>query len=535
MTDDLSQPAIPAAAVVDPDAPTPTQGPLPGYSNEDIKKYMDFHNHDGISSQKISYNNLLDQPTFTTNPSLTTGESLLAGEPVYMDLIDQKLYQSHGYKAANFGNSFSWSGTNPIRRVTKLSTSYYMQLGYNGATLTLYVGNSSSGANITSSSLSTHFSGSSATVVMLSDTTFIAFFSSTLGGGGAQLYFRTGSFNGSTITLDTETVFTDPNGQSINTPTLFFAQPGIINGSVFLADMTGPNGSGGTLFINLRKITASTNTATQNSVATTTVSSGAFSAAGYWNTVCVCSNGSAYSLFSYSDGSNNYFLRAHYIGTSASASGMAILSQDAGGNNSSRQAATPMSLVGHNGNAYWAYVINAGTNFTANYVLNEITPNGQGRYIPLMAVQAGQQNPTNGPLFMAGNDRGIVIWNVGEPSEQTILYFQNGQIYGIGAVMSSVPDYLDAWYMQTRDTMLNINGTAVYQSYIPTEILGYVASAASSGASAVLSFDPTIVTSVTLTAGKIYYLKDTWVSTRFGPEGSIPAGRALTSSLLLRK
>lgn len=474
-----------------------------------------------------------------------TGENLVAGNPVYRNPADSKLYKAHGFKKIDSTSMNITPSTS--QKTAKLSDTQLMVLTDNGTTtLTITVYDINSGASVASQTVTTSFDQTtdstptlpSATMCRLSDTTFIVFYARTTAN---NLYFRTGSISGATITMDTETAYS-------GTPDYCFgleATPGASDGKVALVyfNGTGEAGAGGTWDMVLSYLTCSTNTATVTYTSSFQEASGGYNAGPKWATVAF-TKGIAYGLFSTTNSGNINVIRYNFIdvigGYNSSGNFTPNLESQTGTGVSPVYSQYLPYFVGHNGKAYFGYAItNGGTPYVNTKSVVEISSAGSRIFYQTTTVRLAGDNSTYVlPLF--GNESGVIVTGFLEVNNQrtTSIYIQRDEIFNFldnnSLAITTLPS-VQGSYSNTKDEIVlcYIDGSSgfVKQWRMATLFDGFVDSNVTAPAVATL-FEKYIVTSG-LTANASYFLKDEY--TTIGDMdyvGTIPVGDALSTTVM---
>lgn len=474
--------------------------------------------------------------------NVVSGENLTAGQPIYINPSDSLVYKGHGYKAID-STALTLTAT-AIGRISKLSNTQYLYLYHNGGT-TLSIGlrGITTNSDVDTETVTTAYDQTKpstttlphATVCRLSDTTFVVIYAKTTSNA---IYFRTGSVSGSTITLDTETVYPGSPDCCFG----FSSVPGASDGKVVFSylDTTSDNGTG-TCVPKLDYLTVTT-----NSVTVTYTTSGAGVPNGSFNTdvvwtVCTFTQGIAYGLFCIQNGGGTRQITCNTIevnsgGTTVDNTVPNLESQTGSGTPSTYSQYIP-SLVGHNGKAYFGWATtNNGTPYVNTKTVLEVSQSGCRIHYQTTTVRLGGDTTTEA-LSMIGNEMGVIVFGFLDTnnSASVNIYIQRDKIYEfydyftLGNVTKPTPTL---WYSNQKDEIvLAIDTTYIKTWRIPTLVDGLVIANVTAPAEA--SIYDVIVTTSGLTSGAVYFLKDTYTTTGdMDFKGIVPVGKALSTTLM---
>lgn len=483
----------------------------------------------------------------TSLGSIITGENITAGLPVYINAGDSSLYKAHGFKEINTA-SLTLASTVTNYKIAKLSDTQFMSLYDNGsATLSIRVYTTATGATVASQTVSTAYdSGSStttipsATVCRLTDTTFIVIYAHTTDN---NLYFRTGSISGSTITMDTETAYP-------GSPTYcwgFDSTPGLTDGKVVFAyqDSTADLGSSATVVPVLSYLTVATNSVT----VTTSISGASIAPSSYFPTprwsVVAFTNSIAYALFCCMDGGGQNVMKYNWINLNDSTTGadktVNNLETQTGAGVATGYSASIPSFVGHDGKCYfgWStYDGGTGIDITTKSVL-EINQIGCRIFYQTTAIKLAGDT-TVAALPMVGNECGVIVFGLSDTQSgyypiQTI-YIQRGKIYEffnlITLTAGATVPLKQMWFSNLKDEIvIGLDGSYIKTWRLPTPVDGMII--ATTVAPAVAAVYNASVTTSGLTANAQYFLKDTYTNTGdMAFTGVIPVGKALSTTVI---
>jgi hypothetical protein len=473
-----------------------------------------------------------------------SGENLTANKPVYINPSDSSVYTAHGFKELD---STSLNVTvSTSSKMSKLSDTQMMFLTHATNTLTITVYDINSGSSVATQTVTTSFDPDTASstlpaasVTRLSNTTFIVFYARTT---DSNLYFRTGSISGGTITMDTETAYS-------GTPSFVFgidSCPGGEDGKVVLTyqDSTNAVGSSATVVNVLAYLTCSTNTATVTyTVSSTSFTSGVYFASPVWS-VAQFTRGVAYGLFCTSDSGGirtiSYSLIDANSGTTKTDIPTINLELPTGAGTSAAYTQYRPFVVGHNGKIYFGYRIMV--NGSATHSILEADTSGCTVFYQYSAISSNGFT-TNFAIPMFGNEMGVIVARLPNSNSNSsvydsTLYFQKDKIYGFIksstlGISSDFPQF-SAWYSNTKDEIVvcyaNSSGY-VKQWKLPTLLDGIVTSSVTAPATATI-FDTTATISG-LTANAKYFLKDTYTTIGdIDTTGTIPIGNALSTTVI---
>jgi hypothetical protein len=488
--------------------------------------------------------NLTNLPDLT---GIASGENITAGQPVFINPSDSTVYKAHGYKQIDTA-SMTLS-TTTIGRIAKLSDSQYVYLYHNGTTtLSVAVATRSTGVNVDTETVTTSYDQTRAasttlpqsTVCRLSDTTFIVIYAKTTNN---DLYFRTGSISGSTITMDTETVYPGPFDYCFG----FSSVPGASDGKVVFTyfDTTTADGTAGTITPKLAYLTVTTNSVTVTyGISGATITTGGYSSDIVW-TQAAFTQGIAYGVFCTVNSGNVKQVRINTIevnsgGTTADNLVPNLESQTGAGVSSGYTQYIP-SVVGHDGKIYFGWATNnGGAPYVNTKTVLEASQSGARIFYQTSTVKLGGDT-TVSALSMVGNEMGVVVFGFADAdnSLRVNLYIQKDKIYEfydytlLGLSSSNPTPAL--WYSNLKDeVVLALDGTYIKTWRLPTPVDG-IAYASVTSPTAPVIFSNQVTTSG-LTSGARYFLKDTYTTTGdMDFKGIIPVGRALSTTVMLLK
>jgi len=478
---------------------------------------------------------------------IASGENITAGQPVFINPSDSTVYKAHGYKQIDTA-SMTLTAT-AIGRIAKLSDSQFVYLYHNGGTtLSVAVATRSTGVNVDTETVTTAYDQSRAstttlpqsTVCRLSDTTFVVIYAKTTDN---NLYFRTGSISGATITMDTETVYPGTFDYCFG----FSSVPGASNGKVVFTylDGTTADGSGGTITPKLAYLTVATNSITVTyGISGASVTTGAYSSDVAW-TQAAFTQGIAYGLFCVVNNGNVRQVTINSIetnsgGTTADNKVPNLESQTGAGVSSGYTQYIP-SVVGHDGKIYFGWATsNGATAYVNTKTIFEGSQSGARIFYQTSTVKLAG-DATVSALSMVGNEMGVIAFGFTDADcGLTVnIYIQRGKIYEFYDYtilgLSSGNPTPSLWYSNLKDEVVLANDTAYIKTWrLPTPVDGMAYASVTSPAAPVI-FNKQMTTSG-LTSGANYFLKDTYTTTGdMDFKGIIPVGLALSATIILIK